>query len=106
VIARKIRKGSEIHNVRQYYEYLVAEIDNPSKKEIVPSVQIKGHLQIDINRGVVYFHSNTTGATVLRVSGLDIPENVSSIDVSANDEGTSYDTNDYRRSGNPEHVSE
>lgn len=35
--------------------------------------QIKGVLEIDNSRGVVYFHSTETGATVLRICSLPMP---------------------------------
>ena len=37
-------------------------------------IQIEGQLEIDTNRGVIYFHSNETGSSVLRICGLkDLP---------------------------------
>lgn len=36
--------------------------------------KIEGQLEIDTDRGVIYFHSNTTGTTVLRICNLDLPK--------------------------------
>jgi len=35
--------------------------------------QIEGILEIDNSRGVIYFHSKETGATVLRICSLPMP---------------------------------
>lgn len=35
--------------------------------------KIEGQLEIDAARGVIYFHSNKTGVSVLRISGLPTP---------------------------------
>ena len=35
---------------------------------------IEGQLEIDLKRGVVYFHSAASGGTVLRVCRLEIPK--------------------------------
>ena len=46
--------------------------------------KIEGQLEIDHERGVVYFHANDTGWTVLRICQLlQIPKNVHFIDVVA-----------------------
>lgn len=35
--------------------------------------KIKGELEIDSERGAIYFHSEKTGTTVLRMQGLPAP---------------------------------
>lgn len=50
------------------------------------TVKIKGELEVDTERGVIYFHSNETGTTVLRISALPTPipdprENAASMDI-------------------------
>ena len=40
-----------------------------------------GQLEVDVKRGVIYFHSAETGATVLRICGLTIPHNFDAIDL-------------------------
>lgn len=37
------------------------------------TIKIEGELEVDVARGVVYFHSKDTGATVLRICRLKIP---------------------------------
>ena len=38
------------------------------------TVKIDGELEVDLERGVIYFHSNKTGTTLLRICGLEFPE--------------------------------
>lgn len=48
-------------------------------------IQFKGVLEIDQNRGVIYFHNQKTGTTLLRISKLpSIPDvdNNSFLDIS------------------------
>ena len=40
-----------------------------------------GQLEVDVQRGVIYFHDGKTGATVLRVCGLKIPPTFAAIDL-------------------------
>jgi hypothetical protein len=35
---------------------------------------IEGQLEIDLRRGVIYFHCAETGLTVVRISQLEIPK--------------------------------
>jgi hypothetical protein len=42
--------------------------------------RIAGELEIDTDRGVIYFHSPEKG-TMLRICRLDIPPNVQFIDI-------------------------
>lgn len=45
-------------------------------------IRIKGELEIDTDRGVIYFHSSETGWTVLRICKLGkINEPVKHIDI-------------------------
>ena len=37
------------------------------------SILLNGQLEIDAERGVIYFHSKETGATVLRICNLPKP---------------------------------
>lgn len=37
--------------------------------------KINGELELDLERGVIYFHSSETGCTVLRICGLQFPDN-------------------------------
>lgn len=37
------------------------------------TIQIKGVLEIDQERGVIYFHANETGHTALRICRLPVP---------------------------------
>lgn len=39
----------------------------------MPTTTIKGELELDHDRGVIYFHSYVTGQSVLRVCRLPIP---------------------------------
>lgn len=34
------------------------------------TIRIEGQLEVDSGRGVIYFHSNVNGATLLRICGL------------------------------------
>jgi len=44
------------------------------RKKITGQIeQFTGILEIDKNRGVVYFHDNNTGSTLLRICKLPIP---------------------------------
>lgn len=48
---------------------------NTAKKE-TGTIQIQGQLEIDIERGVIYFHPSEgplAGCTLLRISGLPTP---------------------------------
>jgi hypothetical protein len=45
------------------------------------SKQFEGQLEVDTNRGVVYFHDKETGGTVLRICGLTIPKDFSTMDL-------------------------
>ena len=47
--------------------------NRPRKKEVNKVVKIVGELEIDCERGVIYFHSIETGATVLRICQLPVP---------------------------------
>jgi hypothetical protein len=49
--------------------------------KLMPTTVFDGQLEVDIDRGVVYFHSAETGATVLRICGLTIPKNFISMDL-------------------------
>jgi hypothetical protein len=40
-----------------------------------------GQLEVDVQRGVIYFHDGQTGATVLRICGLKIPPTFDTIDL-------------------------
>ena len=37
------------------------------------TIKIEGQLEIDTERGVIYFHSNETGWSKLRICGLPTP---------------------------------
>jgi hypothetical protein len=56
---------------------------------------IQGSLEIDYDRGVIYFHADT-GITLLRISKLPLPmpnkSALTFIDVTASDAGTGYNT--------------
>lgn len=75
-IAAKPRIMEKIEQVR----YMVlkaadtndAENFNPDR-EIRNKIKINGQLELDIERGVIYFHSSETGCTVLRICGLQFP---------------------------------
>jgi hypothetical protein len=45
------------------------------------TITIEGQLEVDVSRGVIYFHSAETGGTVLRICGLTIPPNFDNIDI-------------------------
>ena len=58
------------------------------------SICYDGQLEIDLERGVVYFHSFTTGTTVLRICGLEFPRSfgdgdTDAFDIIASDEKSS-----------------
>jgi hypothetical protein len=38
------------------------------------TIKINGELELDLDRGVVYFHSGENGNTVLRICGLEFPK--------------------------------
>lgn len=38
------------------------------------TLKVNGQLEIDIDRGVIYFHNVNTGTTLLRICKLKIPE--------------------------------
>jgi hypothetical protein len=45
-------------------------------------VDFEGQLEIDTDRGVIYFHDKETGGTILRISKLPpIPHNIRFIDL-------------------------
>lgn len=46
------------------------------------TLKFDGQLEVDTLRGVIYFHSATTGSTVLRICGLQIPSSFSFMDIS------------------------
>lgn len=48
----------------------MAEAD---KKSLRSTIIFDGRLEIDQNRGVIYFHSEETGTTILRLSNLPHP---------------------------------
>jgi hypothetical protein len=41
------------------------------------TLKIDGQLEIDVARGVLYFHSGENGSTVLRICGLEFPKGFS-----------------------------
>jgi len=46
------------------------------------NTKIKGELEIDHARGVIYFHSNSTGCTILRICRLGkLQKGIESIDI-------------------------
>jgi hypothetical protein len=45
-------------------------------------LHFKGELEIDINRGVIYFHREDNGSSLLRICRLkDMPQDVDFIDI-------------------------
>jgi hypothetical protein len=45
------------------------------------TLKFNGQLEIDVRRGVVYFHDDQKGFTRLRICGLTIPEGVETMDI-------------------------
>jgi len=39
------------------------------------TVKLEGQLEVDVNRGVIYFHNNKNGCSTLRICSIYIPEN-------------------------------
>lgn len=58
---------------------LTEALEEIRAEPVVPTVlQFDGQLEIDTARGVIYFHDNATGRTVLRICRLD-PEGLKRI---------------------------
>jgi hypothetical protein len=62
-----LRLGRGIRSPRLAHSYL----DN--RKVQAMTFHQSGEIEIDLHRGVVYFHS-ATGITLLRICGLDFPK--------------------------------
>jgi hypothetical protein len=45
------------------------------------TITFDGQLEVDVDRGVIYFHDGQTGATVLRICGLKIPPTFATVDL-------------------------
>lgn len=52
-----------------------AEEFNPATFDEEVENKIYGQLELDKERGVLYFHSEKTGCTMLRICGLQFPDN-------------------------------
>jgi hypothetical protein len=59
------------------------------------TVKLEGQLEVDIHRGVIYFHNNKNGCTTLRICRLYIPETFDEdmqLDITCNDKTTVMST--------------
>jgi hypothetical protein len=59
--------------INEIIDTINTELSLNQVKQNTNTIKLDGQLEIDVDRGVLYFHSNVTGTSTLRICGLNIP---------------------------------